>query len=159
MSLRDTFEGFDLSQLDHEKKVYTYFHKDISNTIDAPAQQDLINCGLYSLRFLLMDMYKGKYIEDFDTEVFRDQLLLYIVSLYIYKQRVNDNSYTFPKTFKLKDILMKPFKNYNIHQTLKHIFENQVRTQLSTSVVYLDSWREGFKESYSKPKNFSIQWK
>ena len=130
-----------------------YFHKDTSNTIDIPAQQDLINYGLYSHRFLLLDMYKGEHVEEFDAEAFQDQLLLYIVSLYFYKQRVNDNSCTFPRTFKLKDILMKSFKK-NIHEIFKHIFENQGRTQLSTSLMFLDSWIQCFKDSYSKPKNF-----
>ena len=43
---------------------------DISNTFGGPAQEDYINCGLYCLRYLLMDIYKGKYIDDFNPDIF-----------------------------------------------------------------------------------------
>jgi hypothetical protein len=63
MRLSDTFDEELMKQLDHQKKIYMYFHNDISNTFGGPAQEDYINCGLYCLRYLLMDIYKGKHID------------------------------------------------------------------------------------------------
>ena len=93
-----------------------------------------------------MDMYKGKCIEDFDTEGFQDQPFC-IVSLYIYQERVNDSLYIFPCLFVLKDILMKPFQKVHCTQNLT-FFENQGRIQFSTPMVYWDSWSKNFKENY-----------
>ena len=70
MRLSDTFDEELLKQLNRQKKVYMYFHNDISNTFGGPAQEDDINCGLYCLRYLLTDIYKGKHIDDFNPETF-----------------------------------------------------------------------------------------
>ena len=94
-------------------------------------------------------------MNDFDTDVFRDQLLLYIVCLYIYKQRANSNGNTLPKSFQVQDLLIKAFKKDEITQnTLKNIFDEQVITPPSTAVMQLESWGKGFKDRYSKQKKF-----
>ena len=52
--LVDSFDEELLKQLDNKKKVYMYYHKNISSFSDGPAQEDSISCGLYCLRYLLM---------------------------------------------------------------------------------------------------------
>ena len=79
--------------------------------------------------------------------------MLYIVCLYIYKQNVNDNGYTFPKSFKVQDFLIKALKKDEITQnSLRIIFDQQAITPPSTAVMNLESWGKGFKDRYSKPR-------
>ena len=96
MCYGDKFDESDRKTFNSEKE-YMYNHKDISFHVDYPVQEDGFNCGVYSLWHLLMECYEGKDVVLLDTDRFRNQLLLYIVCLYIYSQRKNDDSYRFPK--------------------------------------------------------------
>lgn len=86
---------------------YMYHHKEISSLVDYPTQQDDYNCGVYSLWYLLMRCYKDKEIVKLDPDRFRDQLLLYIIFLYIYRHRATDKSYSFKKKFEWQSFFKK----------------------------------------------------
>ena len=61
----------------------------------------------------------------------------------------------FPKIFKLQDILIKAFKkDENMHSILKNIFDDLVISQISITVMELESWSKGFKYCFSKLKKF-----
>ena len=75
-----------------------------------------------------MVCYKGKEVVDLDSEMFREQLLFYIVCLYFYCHCVEKKSYNFPKTFEWSDLLKKAFKKgSDIHETIKAIMESEQR--------------------------------
>ena len=72
-----------------------------------------------------MECYKGKEVVNLDPETFREQLLFYIVCLYIYRHHVEKKSYNFPKTFEWSNLMKKAFKKgSDIHETIKEIMES-----------------------------------
>ena len=93
---------------------------------------------------------------DLDPETFREQLLFYIVCLYIYCLCVEKKSYNFPKIFEWSDLMKKVFKKgSDINETIKDIMESQLDfrvTQLSS--LSFQQWCIGFYESYSKVNNY-----
>ena len=86
---------------------YMYYHKDISLDENFPIQRDGHNCGVYSLWYLLLDIYKDKSIVDLEPNTFRNQLLLYMVCLYMYRKRVENKSYHFRNNWDWKLFFQK----------------------------------------------------
>ena len=77
-----------------------YNHDSVSEMTGLPLQQDSFNCDIYIIWYLLVECYKDKEVVDLDPETFREQLLFYIVYLYISRQCIIKISYNFPKTFR-----------------------------------------------------------
>ena len=80
-------------------------HDDVSKMKGLPLQQDSFYYGMYTIWYLLMEYYKGKEVLDLDPEMFLEQLLFYIVCLYVYCHCVEKKSYDFPKIFEWSDLM------------------------------------------------------
>ena len=115
-----------------------------------PVQQDSFNYAIYTKWYLFMECYKGKEMVDLDSETFREQLLFYIVCLYIYCQYVEKKSYNFPKTFEWSDLLKT-----GIDETIKDIMELQQDFRvMQLSSLFFQQQCVGFHESYSMVNNY-----
>ena len=58
MRFDDKIVGDDYDSLDTSKFIYKYKHEDISGIKGLPVQQDAINCGVYSLWYLLVTSHE-----------------------------------------------------------------------------------------------------
>ena len=106
MCLANQMLDDDFDSLDIINTVYMYEHEDLSGMKDLPFQQDAINCGVFSLWYLLVASHEDMPIIDLNPERFQDQLLLYSECLYLYPFHLclQSKLYTFTKTFKIFDV-------------------------------------------------------
>ena len=119
MRLANQMIGDDFDLLYTKNTVYMNKYEDISGMKGFPVQQDVLNCAVFSLWYLLVASYEDTPIIDLNPERFRDQLLLYVVCLYLFHLRLQSKLYTFSKTFEIFDILKNSFKkNSNIHEIM-----------------------------------------
>ena len=79
MRIADQMIDYDYDSLDMNNFLFMYKHENISGMKSLPVQQDGINCGVYSLWYLLVASHEDMPIMDLNPERFRDQLLLYSV--------------------------------------------------------------------------------
>ena len=116
----------------HGKTYSMYNHDNISKMKGIPLQQDSFACGIYTIWYLLMECYEGEKVVDCNPEMFCEQLLFYIICLYIYCHCVEKKSYNFPKTFEWSDFMKKAFKKgSDIHEIITDFMESQQDFQVT----------------------------
>ena len=159
MLIGDTFEIKDEKGLSgYGEKEFMYEHYDKEKDDQYPLQNDGINCGVFSLWYLLIECYKGKTIVSLDSDRFRDQLLLYTVCLHLYQIRANQKGYTFPTKFEWRKFVSKKHGNSELHSVIQEILQDQEsktkQKYFISGIEELNRWGWKFKSAYSKPSNF-----
>ena len=105
-----------------------------------------------------MDCYKDHEVAELDADRFRDQLLLYIVCLYLYLSCSEDKGYKFAQKFKWRKFIVKKFKKTSIDDIMKRILKQQRDVERTSFFISdlpeLKLWALQFKESYDKGKNY-----
>ena len=104
---------------------------------DVSKQKNRMNCGVYTLWYLLVQCCKGKKIVDLDSDRFCDQCLLYITFLYVYQTLVKTPNYIFPQSFEWCEVILRRVSdNKQMKDTISFIFEIQIEEKILTKNYY-----------------------
>ena len=69
---KDMQVGHQILENNRKKSDIIFFHEDISNMKDVPKQKDGINCGVYTLWYLVLQCFKDKENVELVADGFRD---------------------------------------------------------------------------------------
>ena len=107
---KDTFLPSDESQLqfedDMKKFSFSFYHEEAQASLFFPPQKDNVNCGIYSLWYHLLTVHQDNNVVALDPDEWRKQILVFIVAVHLYNEKLDDIDYTFPDDFEFKTWLV-----------------------------------------------------
>ena len=157
MCISDSYDPSHESNFPPNTTDYMYYHKEISSDNNFPIQHDGSNCGVYSLWYLLLDIYKDKSNVTLDPNRFRNQLLLYMVSLYMYRKRVEDKGYHFRKNWDWYFFFAQKYNTFEVNILFKNIFDKALDNETEKDkdgVTGIKEWQIEFNKIYHNNSSY-----
>ena len=122
---KSTFYPSDINDIHMEHNIksftFSFYHNEAKENLFYPRQKDGINCGIYSAWYHLLTIFQDGDVCALNPNEWRKQMLLFIVVLHLYNEKLEDSSYFFPELFDFKTWLLSdciPSELSNVFQKL-----------------------------------------
>ena len=130
--MNESFFPSDVSKLrNYERFRFSFFHeakKDLSLTADNvqyPSTINLYDSGIYSVWYCLLQFYEGHDCNDIvelDSDLRRRQVLLFMVVIRLYMDKINDATYSFLPSFNVKNWLVDTKWDCDLQTVFRSIY-------------------------------------
>ena len=127
---------------EHESHKFMFYHQNNNNEKVYPKQNDLLNCGIYSLWYNLIETFGHEKMCSIDPQRWRNQMLVFLVVLKMYYEKWSDRLYTFPKEFDMQTWIL----SHNLPENVISVFTNLFQTREDETNSDEDS-EEGLPET------------
>ena len=130
-------------------RKFMFYHKNSNDEKEYPKQQDLVNCGIYSLWYNLIETFGHENMCSINPKRWRNQMLVFLVVLKMYYEKTKDRLYTFPKEFDIHTWIL----SQNIPEDVISVFTDLFESREDESNSDEDS-EEGLPEALDPTTNF-----